>query len=410
MMRIAIVASQAPTEAEPYTGNPISQTALALQRFAEVEVFYTQPSFPRWQIFQPRKFLYSRVDSRYFPPGLRAEDIHFPAFPLVGRPFIGRTCFRYLLPRLQKSQPELILAYWLYPSGYGALLAGEEMGIPVILGVRGSDLLAKPDVLTRGLRRTALRRASFVLTVSDELRQRAIRFGAPSERARTIPNGCDSSMFQVRDRQRAREQQGVLQDTQLVLFVGRLNQVKGIGDLIAATGRLVPSHPRLEVVLIGGGVLEGELRARTERAGLAGHIRFLGRQAQQVVARWLAAADVLCLPSYSEGCPNVLLEALSCGRPVVASHLGGVAELVDSNCSILFPPGDPVKLAEALAEALRRPWDAASIAARSRRTWEDVGRETYEACSAVLEKHSAEDCKNGSKSSRNHKVELEASR
>jgi len=384
--RIAVVTSLGPTRLEPYGGNPISQTVLALQRWAEVEVFYTQESFPRWRIFQPRKFLYSRVDSRYFPPGIRAELVSFPAFPFVTRPFNGRACSRHLLPYLEKARPDVILAYWLYPSGYGALLAGEKLGIPVIVGVRGSDLPAELDLLTGRLRKAAIRRASFVLTVSDELRLRAIRLGVPSERVRSIHNGCDSSVFQVADRQSARAQLGVESNAELIVFVGRLHPVKGLGDLMEAIPRLLPSYPRLEVVLIGEGILEGDLRARAARADLAGHVRFLGRQSQPEVARWLAAADLLCLPSHSEGCPNAVLEALSCGRPVVASHVGAIPELVNSRCGILFPHGNVARLCEAISEALACRWNERTIASQYGRRWEDVGDETYEVCCTVVGK------------------------
>jgi glycosyltransferase involved in cell wall biosynthesis len=98
----------------------------------------------------------------------------------------------------------------------------------------------------------------------------------------------------------------------------------------------------------------------------------------------MAAADLLCLPSLSEGCPNVVLEALLCGRPVVASNVGGLPEMVDESCAVLVPPGDRDALARGLGEALTRKWDEAAIASRRIRTWEDVGRETFEICQDVL--------------------------
>jgi glycosyltransferase involved in cell wall biosynthesis len=127
--------------------------------------------------------------------------------------------------------------------------------------------------------------------------------------------------------------------------------------------------------------LEKDLRAKIPDPAL---VDFVGRKEPAEVARWMAACDLLCLPSYSEGCPNVLLEALFCGRPVVASNVGGVPELVDSGCAILVPPRDPARLADALAQALTRPWDAAAIAAHYGRSWDDVGRETFEACQETL--------------------------
>ncbi len=384
MIRIAVVTPLFPTRAEPYRGSPVSQTVLALQRRAQVEVFYVAAAFPRWRILGPRKFLYSAADPGRFLSGIRPTHISYPAFPLLSRPFNGETCARCLRPFLERARPEVILAYWLYPEGYGALLVGEKLGIPAILGVRGTDLRAVPDPLSHRLVKSALRRASFVITVSEELRQRAIGFGAPAGRVRTIRNGCDSSVFLLGERAAARARLGVPPDAQLALFVGRLMPVKGLSELTESVARLLPSHPRLQLVCLGEGILEQKLRARAAQADLAGHVRLLGSQSPQEVARWMAAANLLCLPSYSEGCPNAVLEALCCGRPVVASDIGGVQELVDASCAILVSPGDPNRLAAALAEGLQRSWDERAIAARFGRGWEDVARETYEVCRAVL--------------------------
>lgn len=389
MPRIAIVTPLCPTSAEPYVGNAISQTVSALRHCVDVEVFYAQAVFPRWRLFHPRKFLYSRADARHFPPGVPAKQIEYPAFPFVSRPFNGSNCARHLLPHLKKARPDVILAYWLYPEGYGAVLAGEEMGVPVILGARGSDLRAIAGPFSYRLVKSALRRASFVLTVSEELRQRAIAFGLPPERVRTILNGCDSSVFRLAERAAARAGLGLASQAQVVLFVGRLHPIKGLAELMEAAARLIPSHPRLEVVCIGEGPMERKCRARAAQADLAGHLRFLGTRTAPEVARWLAASNLLCLPSYSEGCPNVVLEALSCGRPVVASDVGGIPELVNPRCAILVPPRDLARLSQAISEALERRWDETVIVRHFRRSWEDVAQETYQVCCAALTRSTA---------------------
>jgi glycosyltransferase involved in cell wall biosynthesis len=103
------------------------------------------------------------------------------------------------------------------------------------------------------------------------------------------------------------------------------------------------------------------------------------------VARWLAAADLLCLPSYSEGCPNVVLEALYSGRPVVASDVGGIPELVDDTSAVLVPARDVAALADGLSRALSRTWDEAAIARSRGRSWEVAAHELFEICLGVIE-------------------------
>jgi len=264
------------------------------------------------------------------------------------------------------------------------VLAGAELGVPVIVKCLGSDLRVIPDALSRSLVKSTLQRASFVLTTSEDLRRCALHLGATEARTRTIRNGCDSAVFHPTDRLEARRSLGVDADAELVLFVGRLVAVKGIGELLDAVRKLRAKHPKLRVACIGEGVLEQELHSAAADPAIAEHVTFLGRKPPEEVARWLAACDLLCLPSYSEGCPNVVLEALFCGRPVVASDVGGVPELVDSGCSILVPPRDSTRLAEAIDVALHRTWDAAAISRHYGRSWDDVGRETFEVCQTVL--------------------------
>jgi glycosyltransferase involved in cell wall biosynthesis len=101
------------------------------------------------------------------------------------------------------------------------------------------------------------------------------------------------------------------------------------------------------------------------------------------VAEWIGAADLLCLPSWSEGYPNVVVEAIACGCPVVATDVGGTSEIVNATNGLLVPPREPARLQAALAAALGCRWDRAAIAAAIRRSWDDVARETLEVCAAV---------------------------
>jgi glycosyltransferase involved in cell wall biosynthesis len=101
----------------------------------------------------------------------------------------------------------------------------------------------------------------------------------------------------------------------------------------------------------------------------------------------MAAADITCLPSYTEGCPNAIVESLACGRAVVGTNVGGIPELVNASNGILVRPHDPADLAQGIAAALARQWDEAAIAAASQRSWGEVARETVEVCAAVVESY-----------------------
>jgi len=382
MPRLAVITPVFPNKTDPDRGIYCYYISKALQKWAEVEVYNLISTYPKSRLWRPRRRAHHHLetggDSDERHPGVKAHFIEYPAFPVLTRPFNSGTCARLLRPYMATARPDALLAFWVYPEGFGAVRVGEELGIPVILRAMGSDLRQIPDPLSRIGVKQSLRRATAVITVSEDLRQRAIALGASPEKIHRIVNGCDASVFRFAERAPARAALGIVPEAQVVLYVGRLEAAKGVRELLDATARLLPSHPRVQLVCIGGGVMEGEARARSNGPDLAGHVSLLGRRSQPDVARWLAACDLLCLPSHSEGCPNVILEAFSCGRPVVACDVGGVPELMDPNCGLLLPPRDAGALAAALSEALQRKWDETFIAARLGRSWDHVAQEIFE--------------------------------
>jgi glycosyltransferase involved in cell wall biosynthesis len=285
------------------------------------------------------------------------------------------------MQHLEKLDADVILNYWIYPEGYAAAVAGRKLGIPVILGAIGSDLNRIPDPITKLKTKRALQRASFVITVSEHLRKQAVALGTPAEKVRSILNGCDTSVFHPASRAASRRELGIAADTKLLLYVGRLDLAKGLKELIEALAAL--RDPEAELVLVGEGPAQPQLEACASMLQVSSQVRFAGVCGSREVAQWMAAANVFCLPSYAEGCPNVIVEALSCGRPTVATRVGGIPELIEDECGILVPPRDAQALAGALKEVLAREWDQDKIALRYQRSWEQVAEETFEACRTV---------------------------
>jgi glycosyltransferase involved in cell wall biosynthesis len=222
--------------------------------------------------------------------------------------------------------------------------------------------------------------ADAVITVSEELRQRAIAQGVPAEKITAILNGCDTAVFHPGDRAAAREQVGCDPTDELVVYAGNLLASKGLGELIDAFVALAKSRPKLRLAIAGQGPYGDTLARRAAAAGLEKRVILPGRCDAAGIAHWMRAADLFCLPSYSEGCPNVVVEALACARPIVASNVGGIPELVKKGCGLLVPPRDPVALREALDKALSTAWDSAEIARTSTRSWETVAAETLAVC------------------------------
>lgn len=380
-MRILIVTSQFPIAGEPNRGRPIHQTVRELSKLADVRVLSPVASYPRWA--KPRSYLFRAADAAHTVPGCDVRYIDYPALPMISRPFNGWLCARTLHAPLREFAPDVVLSYWLYPDAFGAMLAARRAGLPLVVGARGSDLRVR-DAISKRLTRPVLHAAQRILVVSEDLGRVAARdYDADPARVRAIPNGCDATIFHPQSRADARAALGIDPDAELVVYVGRLVPEKGLRELLDAMATLAPQRPKLQLALVGDGPMRAELDARIA-ADPALHVRLPGAQGPHEVARWMAASDLVTLPSYSEGHPNVLVEALACGRPVVATPVGGIPEVVDADCGLLVPARDPAALAGGLRDALDRPWDETALSRRFSRGWDAVATDTLRACEEAL--------------------------
>ena len=381
-IKIALITPFFPNSAQPFRGNSTYQLARRLGKLADVSIFCALPRYPQW--LQPRNFDHRPIDLGYTLPEVSVKYVEFPAMPIVSRPFNGTVCARCLLPYISHLSPDVILNLWLYPQGYAAVQIGKRLRIPTIVGTIGSDLNALAGLATRHLTRLTLQHADAVLAKSRQLRELAIQLGAKPAKVHTILNGCDTTIFRPSDRLAARKELSICATAQLIVYVGRLELTKGLRELLEAFAILRNRNPSVQLALVGDGPAQAMLIERARSLGMIEQIRFVPPQTSSGVALWLAACNLLALPSYAEGCPNVILEATTCGRPAVATNVGGIPEIVDDHCAVLIPPREIGELAKALEKALSRHWDEALIASKFQRSWDDMAREVSELCSSML--------------------------
>lgn len=379
-MRVLVVTSQFPLPGDPQRGRGVFQTILRLARIANVSVISPVATYPFR--LRPRSYTY-HAPRGGMDAGVPVRYIEFPVLPGLSRPLNGWLCARAIAGAMESARPDVVLSYWLYPDAYGAMKIARRMNVPIVAGARGSDLRAR-DALSRCLTRRVVRGVDRLLVVSKDLGQIAVsRDGARQEQVRVIPNGCDSSLFRLRDRLAARRELGVALDARLLLYVGRLVAEKGLRELLAAMSAARQADKSLRLAIVGEGPMRAEIEESIRSAG-QGVVTLTGALDPPTVANWMAASNVVVLPSYSEGHPNVLVEALACGRPFVATPVGGVLEVADPSCAVLVAPRDSAALARGILEALSREWDEAGLARRHSRGWDDVALETLNACSETL--------------------------
>jgi glycosyltransferase involved in cell wall biosynthesis len=264
-----------------------------------------------------------------------------------------------------------VLGCWAYPDGWAAVRLAREAGLPVAIKVQGSDVL-----LARGVRRRrtidALKSADAVIGVSRNLAERVEAMGVASERIHTIYNGVDADLFHPSAKGPARERLRVTSGEPLILFVGNLLPVKGLDVLVQALALLGGAGVKFQCAIVGQGPLKAPIQKRLQALGLGARVRFVGACSMAQLPQWYHAADLLVLPSRSEGVPNVLLEARACGTPFVASNVGGIPEISDA--SSLVPPGDAPALARRMQEFLTGRGVGASQPLPSR-GWADSARD-----------------------------------
>lgn len=381
-MRVAVVTQYFPTSAQPWAGHSAYQTLKWLAAACDVRVFYPEATYPA--LLRP-KTGGGAFDRAWQPAGVAAEYIPYPVLPVVSRPLNGWTIFRRLLPQVRAWQPDVILDYVVYPDGYAAVRIGEALGVPVVLTAIGSDLNRIPGRLVQHFTVAALRRAAFTTTVSGDLLRTAHCLGADPARSAAILNGCDTAVFHPRDKAAARTLLHLDPAAKVVLYAGRLDVRKGLRELVEAVAALRAQHPELLCYLLGDGPDKPLLQQMIATHQLHGSIRFVPAAPTETVAQWMAACDVFTLPSYKEGCPNVVIEALASGRPVVATDVGGIPELMDSSSGRLVPAQNAPALTAALDTTLQQAWSAESIAARHHRSWQDVSDDLLAVLCSVLD-------------------------
>lgn len=365
-------------------GRFIHETVRALSRRAEVRVFLQNIRYLQLPGLKPKSYLHGEVGDDYKLPGLEVEAFSFPAVPGLTRGVNGLTASRVLEPRVRAFRPDVVIGYWVFPDGHAALRVARSLGVPCVISARGTDVNGARGV-NAWMARRVLNGADHVITVSEAMRGVVTsKFGVRPEGVTTIVNGFNAGLFRPADSQEARAELGVDPTARMVLYVGRLIEAKGMRELFTAAAELARRDARFRLVLVGDGVMKDELSGLVAASGLSRQIVLVGGVQPSQVARWIAAADVVTLPSWSEGYPNAVVEAAACGRPVVATNVGGVAEIIHSGNGILVPPRDPSSLRDALARALDEPWDRQAIAQAMQRSWDDVAADTIEVCGALL--------------------------
>jgi glycosyltransferase involved in cell wall biosynthesis len=392
-MNILVFTSLWPNSELPNLGVFVKNRIAALAQLdgIDVRVAAPVPYFP--ELFQsaviPARWRrMARIPEREVIDRIETLHPRYLVTPKVGMTFYSRWMARgveSLLRRLHAERPiSLIDAHYVYPDGHAAVLLAERLNVPVVVTARGTDInLFSRMPLIRPMIKYALKHARGVIAVSSALKQRMVELGIDPEKVAVIRNGIDRSIFYQRDKAEARRRLGLGSDSRIIVTVGALVPLKGIDRLIDAM-KLLENE---KLYVIGDGPERAKYEKLIAERRLSDRVYLIGSRPHQELAEWYSAADLFCLASSREGCPNVVIESMACGTPVVAADVGGIRELVDGPvCGRVISNVTAASLASEISVSLEAKWDREEIAKRiGERTWSVTAKEIIDYWAGVLE-------------------------
>ncbi|NML14407.1 glycosyltransferase family 4 protein [Azohydromonas caseinilytica] len=368
-MRVLLFSTLYPSSVKPGHGIFVETRLRELLKSAAVEARVVAP-VPWFPSTHPRFGEYAgmaAVPRRETRHGIEVLHPRYPLLPKVGMstaPFLLASAMLPTLRRLMREgfDFDLIDAHYFYPDGVAAALLSRWLGKPLTITARGSDLnLIGQYAWPRRLMRWAAGQAGGSIGVSSALVDVLRGWGVDEERLHVMRNGVDLQRFSPHPRDAARHALE-LDGAPLLLSVGNLVPLKGHDLTMRALQLLLPEHPGARLVIVGEGPELERLQALARELGLADKVRFAGRLDNASLAAWFSAADMLVLASSREGWANVLLEAMACGTPVVATAVGGSPEVVaDAAAGVLVRERSAEGIAQAVRELIHHPRPRAEV-------------------------------------------------
>ncbi len=377
---VLVFSSLFPRPGQPGAGLFIRERMFRVARELPLVVISPQPWFP----FQG---LIRRFRPGYRPPSpyhlvQQGIDVYCPRFfsvPGIGRRMDGLMMALFSLATVRRLQRrfgvDIIDAHFAYPDGYAATRLGRWLELPVSITLRGTEVpLSRSN--RRSLMLRALEDAAQIFSVADSLKRFVVGMGIDEDKVLVVGNGVDVEKFHPEDREGSRRKLGLPLDARVLVTVGGLVERKGFHRVIDCLPGLMAELGEVHYLVVGGASGEGDwsdrLRQQVKELELDGQVHFLGSVAPDHLRHVLSAADLFVLSTRNEGWANVLLEAMACGLPIVATDVGGNSEVVcREELGTIVPFGDESALCQAIADGLKKTWCTDDIIGHARaNTWD----------------------------------------
>ncbi|MGV3754512.1 MAG: glycosyltransferase [Verrucomicrobiota bacterium] len=390
-MKLLFISNLFPDAGEPNRGLVNARLLRHLAAWAEIRVLSPRPGLAGWWRGEEQGKALPE-DARFAP--------RYPKVPYI--PKIGSRFNDWLYALRLKSSLlavrkdfsfDVVLCSWLYPDAAAVARLAGDLDFPFVAVAQGSDVhqyLATPSRCRRII--SAVSQSATTVARSLELARLLQVAGVEKGKLQVIYNGVETEVFKPGNQTAERESLGLPLKARIILYVGNLLPVKNPRLALESLAKLIKRDQTgdYRLVMVGTGPLEACLKLDAQVLGVAEQVTWAGNQKPEQVAKYLRACDVLCLPSLNEGMPNVLLEAMATGKPVVATNVGGIAEILNRpELGKLVASRDAEEMAGALHTVLSSPLAEAEIARIGREySWMDTAKAYYQVLQRTVSSHS----------------------
>jgi hypothetical protein len=309
----------------------------------------------------PRKTVWEGVEV-YYPRYLRLPGASF-------RALAGITVYWGIVSltlELHRKQPfDVTHSHFIFPNGITGCYVGRKLRLPTVCSVRGNDILTEPfeNPINTYYGKQVIQKTQQIVTVSQALKRLVEQFAQPIKSVKVVYNGVEVEKFQSKTLfEQTQSKTDILKP--YLLFVGQDIRRKGLPDLLGAFVRLIDKVEH-NLVIVGPLAAEVQRLAPALTEQLKNRIVITGPQSPDDIPSYMQNCSLLILPSYEEGLPNVVLEAMACGKPVVATRITGTSEaVIDKATGLLISPGQPLQLAQAIEWLIHNPHQAQEMGKR----------------------------------------------
>ncbi len=286
---------------------------------------------------------------------------------------------------------DVIHSHWV-PSGLIGLICRFFNKTPLLITTRGTDINGLTAGFLKFITIKILKKTNKITTVSNVLKTILIDLGIDKKKIRVIPNGVSKELILHEDEKILKTNIGLPLNKSIILYIGRLTPVKGPDYLIEAIKIICRKEKNCLFVFIGKGQLLDTLLIKIKDYHINNYVVFVGEKKQTEIAKWLNVCDIIVIPSLSEGRPNVALEAMICQKPVVATNVGGISELViNGKTGFLVPEKNPKEMAEKLLILINNKILGESMGRQGKKylnnmelTWEKCAEKTMAVYSEIF--------------------------